>query len=254
MRRSNQPNRRATDRLVSTHRRIDILEGELSEARQRETQFLREATELRATIARHERWMQLIACEIHDSVAQEIAGALYCLEQRQVSGKSSSVSEFHATLAMRAILEQANKDVRALIACLQPAVILESDLQESLHSIVERSEDPKIKFLGNVRDIPLSVDILWAVVRIVQEALNNAQRHSNSERIEVEVSIDADRLVARIEDWGVGFMQGDIGTDRCGLDGMRYRTALLGGSFSLTTSPGNGTCIIARIPLDCDVS
>jgi signal transduction histidine kinase len=93
-------------------------------------------------------------------------------------------------------------------------------------------------------------DASTALFRILQETLTNVARHAKATRVEVVKQRVRDRLVLRIRDNGRGFDQADPSLSKSlGLLGMRERAAILGGRVNITSAPGKGTTVTARIPL-----
>ena len=92
------------------------------------------------------------------------------------------------------------------------------------------------------------------IYRIVQEALNNAAKHSEADTVRVSLRRAEERLELTIEDNGIGFdpatpfHQGEPGTGM-GLDGMKERTELSGGSFTIRSKREEGTVVKASWPL-----
>ena len=93
-----------------------------------------------------------------------------------------------------------------------------------------------------------------AFLRVVQEAIHNAIKHSRAAGITVRLHISDQELSLEISDDGVGF---DIEAARLaaglGLISMRERIHLIGGEFNITSSPGKGTRLIARAPISRNV-
>lgn len=96
---------------------------------------------------------------------------------------------------------------------------------------------------------PVSQRVAVNVFRFVQEALNNVSRHAGASRCLVSVRSRDRALHVTVEDDGVGFDPSEADTGRLGLLGMRERVELLGGRFSLRSTPGGGTRVEAVIPL-----
>jgi signal transduction histidine kinase len=113
----------------------------------------------------------------------------------------------------------------------------------------------KIAVECSCENIPEDLNSLLAlsVLRIVQEALHNAGKHSKAKAIQVAVHGSPSELSLLISDDGVGF---DLEEAKLvaglGLISMRERVHLAGGEFTISSAPGDGTCISARIPLAGD--
>jgi signal transduction histidine kinase len=96
--------------------------------------------------------------------------------------------------------------------------------------------------------VPGSLKIV--IYRILQEAMNNAARHSKASELFVSLKQEAGRLQLRVRDNGMGFHAeqppSEEGLDRgLGLASMKERTELSNGSFSIESHPGVGTTILA---------
>jgi signal transduction histidine kinase len=108
---------------------------------------------------------------------------------------------------------------------------------------------------GEVPSVGVAVKI--ALYRILQEALSNATRHAQVDRLEIRLSGEDGWVVLRVSDAGRGFdpppLDGPLATEReehIGLRGMRDRTELVAGRFKLISRPGEGTRIEVRVPGD----
>ncbi|NIP59374.1 MAG: hypothetical protein GWM92_13630, partial [Gemmatimonadetes bacterium] len=91
-----------------------------------------------------------------------------------------------------------------------------------------------------------------ALYRVVQEALSNAVRHSDAERVVVRLGIDGGHIRVEVVDDGRGFDRRAVERDDgkgLGLIGMGERAALVGGTFEVETQPGRGTRVRVEIPL-----
>ena len=88
-----------------------------------------------------------------------------------------------------------------------------------------------------------------AAVRITQESLANACRHSKSKRIFLELTLDGNILRIHARDWGVGFKPDKTAPGRFGLGRTCRRLKLLGGTATIDSEPGKGTYVTAEIPV-----
>jgi signal transduction histidine kinase len=89
-----------------------------------------------------------------------------------------------------------------------------------------------------------------AAYRIVQEALTNVARHAGTTSATVSLDCPAEELTVVVADRGRGFDRKTVSRRATGgLPGMRERTALLGGSLTVNSSPGSGTTVTARLPI-----
>jgi two-component system sensor histidine kinase UhpB len=101
---------------------------------------------------------------------------------------------------------------------------------------------------GDLKQFPEAVSIV--LFRVLQEALGNAAKHSGADRVTVSLSAEGGRALLRVTDPGRGFETEGVQSDRgLGLISMRERLRLVGGTMSVTSSPGQGTDIKAVIPV-----
>jgi signal transduction histidine kinase len=97
----------------------------------------------------------------------------------------------------------------------------------------------------------LPIETETALFRIIQESLTNVILHAQATRVDILLSLHNKHVVTIVEDDGIGFMDNtpDL-EDHLGLFGMRERIEMLGGTFTLESSPGKGTTVRAEVPSD----
>ena len=150
------------------------------------------------------------------------------------------------------MLQQGHFEARRLIAGVRPPILDESGVLAAVAHLVNEErhqKGPHIELHSEVGFDRLAPIMENAIYRIVQEGLTNACTHSKSERVRVELVQHGDDLRIRIQDWGIGFDPGDFEEDRFGLAGIRERARLLGGSTTVESTLGQGTCITVELPL-----
>jgi signal transduction histidine kinase len=199
-----------------------------------------------------EHELNLIRNELHDGACQHIAAALALLEafrNRNGGSDMGDSSEFNTALVF---LSRASVELRRLVHGL-PAIHLHDDgvVQSVEHLIAENrsSSGPTIEFRrdGNFDCLPPH----WhaTILRIVQESLGNACRHSHGDRILVTLTQDQDRIGIQVQDWGIGFELDEV-EHRChGLKSIRCRAQSLGGTAIVDACRGKGTRITVQLPL-----
>ncbi len=216
------------------------------EALQREQRTLKHL--LRASD--HER--QLIAYEIHDDLAQQLAGAIMQFETypHQKEAKPDEATKvFDVGMS---VLRQAHSEVRRLVAGVRPPILDDEGVLAAIGHLVHEQEfrdGTKIEFHSEVQFDRLVPILENAIYRIVQEGLANACQHSNSQKVEVELVQYGDELRIGIQDWGVGFDPKVVQDGHFGLEGIRQRARLLGGNVTVESAPGHGTCITVELPV-----
>ena len=200
-----------------------------------------------------EQERQLVAYEIHDGFVQQATAALMQLQAyRELHDRQPEQAGRAFDLAM-ASLEQSIGEARRLMAGLRPPVLEEAGVVAAIDDLVraaKQRETAEIDFSHAVRFDRLSPILETAIFRIAQEGLTNACRHSQSERVQISLAQDGDRVHLQVRDWGVGFDPQNVDPSRFGLRGIRERARLLGGQAVIESAPGQGTRVAVELPLE----
>ena len=195
-----------------------------------------------------------LAAEIHDTIAQGLAGVI---TQLQAVGATTDLEL--ARLRLRRASDLARHslgEARRSVQNLSPVALEHDPLPDALKKTVANwSERTGItaRFTVTGTEHPVHEEIAATLLRIAQEALANAERHSGAARAGVTLSYMGDEITLDVRDDGHGFDPAAVPTRHrtggFGLDGMRARAERLAGSLALETEPGHGTAISARVPL-----
>jgi signal transduction histidine kinase len=210
-------------------------------ARTVEEQRLHDA--MRAAENERKRW----ARELHDDTLQNLGGLRMLLTAAARSDDQARLREGVADAIQR--LEEDIDGLRGLIRELRPAALDElgpAAAIEGLASRVSERNDTAVEVDVRLAGRRYSPDLETALYRIVQEAVNNAVRHSGAEQVTVEVAAAPDCVHIRIRDDGAGF-DPSAPDDGFGIIGMRERVALLRGDLEVVSSP-SGTTVTAVLP------
>jgi PAS domain S-box-containing protein len=216
------------------------------EAREKERRMLKHM--LRASD--HER--QLIAYDVHDGLAQQLAGAIM---QFQTFGHLKDAQPGLAAKAFDAgmtMLQQGHSEARRLVSGVRPPILDESGVVAAIaHLVNDRGLQgkPHIIFHSEVRFKRLTPILENVIYRIIQEGLTNAVTHSQSEMTRINLRQRDKKVRIEIRDWGVGFDPKMIPANCFGLAGIRERARLLGGRCRIESKPGEGTAILVELPL-----
>lgn len=212
---------------------------------QKEQKLLKQLLDLQ------ERDRKLVAYEIHDGLAQLIAGAYYRLQSSQHLQESKPEEARKAFEGGLHLLERSVNEVRNLISGLRPPVLDEAGVVPAIEYLIRESQGsgPEIEFHHQMRSQRLPGPLETTVFRIVQESLNNARHYSHSDRVRVNLTENKHWLRIEVQDWGVGFNPKEVEAGHFGLEGIRERARLLGGRSSIESSPGKGTHVMVEIPL-----
>jgi two-component system, NarL family, sensor histidine kinase DegS len=226
--------------------------------RRKEATFLRrtvaalkqERDRLRRLLDLHQQERQLVGYEIHDGLAQHLAAAAMHFEGLGAWKTTMPATVAQAVEAGLQQLDQGLRESRRLIGELRPRPLEGIGLIGAIQGLIDETVDDGIKAEvvteGDWDRLPSPLQ--HNVFRIVQQALGNARRHSQSRRVGVSLERDHEEGRVEIRDWGIGFATGEIRKGCFGLEGIRRRAELCGGSVSIASSHGKGTRIVMRFP------
>jgi signal transduction histidine kinase len=198
----------------------------------------------------HER--QTIAYDIHDGLAQQLAGAtmqFQVYEHLKDHAASKAKTAYDAGVEL---VQRAHAEARRLIGGVRPPALDEAGVAVAISHLVHEQRErkgPQIEYHDAVEFDRLPPILENAIYRIVHEALTNACQHSGSEKVDVSLLQEGDLLRLEVQDWGVGFDPEAVDEDRFGLEGIKERTRLLGGECSIESEPGEGTCVRVVLPI-----
>jgi signal transduction histidine kinase len=123
---------------------------------------------------------------------------------------------------------------------------------ESVKSLVElnRQLTPERKIGLMIEGFPeeLPGEVSVELLRVLQEALTNARRHSEARKVEVRLRMEGKAILIEVADDGRGF-EPESAKAGVGLSAMRERVEGLGGKIEVTSLPGEGTKVKVRVPL-----
>ena len=225
---------------------------DITERKRAEEALQRERRTLNHLLQSSDHERQVIAYEIHDGLAQQLAGAIMqfqTFDDLKDANPKDAANAFHAGMT---ILQQGHVEARRLISGVRPPVLDEEGIVAAVSHLVNegrRKKGPKIEFQAKVEFERLTPILENAIYRIVQEALANACRHSQAKKVHVELFQDGDQLRIEVRDRGVGFRPEDVGKSRFGLEGIRERARLLGGKATIEAEPGQGTTVVVELPI-----
>jgi signal transduction histidine kinase len=208
---------------------------------------------LSGLVAAEEATRGQLSAELHDTVAQTLAVARGLLHD---TGPDADADRRAAALEqIRELVEDAEEQVRAVMARARPAELREGDLASAVGAL--RREFAS-RYLFSVRlawpeqPYPLPLVSAVTVYRFYQEALLNVVKHADVEEAEASLSIEGNELVAQVKDAGPGFVLSEVrsgGGRHVGLGLLRERARLAGGSLVVDTAPAAGTTLTLRLPL-----
>jgi signal transduction histidine kinase len=196
-----------------------------------------------------------ISRELHDEVGQSL-GALLVDIGRLSTTLSGGHPEVKAQLDnLKSVAEQTFQTVRNIALLLRPSMLDDLGLAAALEwqgrEVSRRSQiEVSVESESVPEDLPDEYKIY--IYRLVQEALNNAVRHSGARNAKVVVERLEKSIVVRVTDDGRGF---DPARSRgMGILGMEERVKHLGGTFRVESQPGKGATVAADLPIPAGVA
>ncbi|WP_043263758.1 GAF domain-containing sensor histidine kinase [Streptomyces sp. CT34] len=193
-----------------------------------------------------------LAHELHDAVSQKLfslrltAQAATALVDRD---PARAKDELHQVAALAA---EAADELRAAVVELRPAALDEDGLVATLRSqvqVLDRAHSARVTFAAHgVRALPSAQE--EAMLRVAQEALHNALRHSGAGRVEVTLNRFGQGALLRVADDGRGFDTRAVrrAGRHLGLVSMHDRAGGVGGRLSVDSEPGRGTAVEMEVP------
>ncbi|MGW2826934.1 GAF domain-containing sensor histidine kinase [Streptomyces sp. NPDC001443] len=193
-----------------------------------------------------------LAHELHDAVSQKLfslrltaqaAAALVDRDPARAKGELQQVA---------ALAAEATDELRAAVVELRPAALDEDGLVATLRTqtqVLDRAHSARVTFTAHkFRALPAAQE--EAVLRVAQEALHNALRHSGAAHVDVTVGRHGRGAVLRVTDDGGGFEPQTVrqAGRHLGLVSMRDRASGVGGTLTVESAPGKGTTIELEVP------
>jgi signal transduction histidine kinase len=191
-----------------------------------------------------------ISRELHDEVGQSLGALLVDLGRLSTNMPADSSEIRERIDHMKSLTERTVGTVRDIALLLRPSMLDDLGLVAALEwqgrEVSRRSQMEVAVESANVSD-DLPDEYKICVYRLVQEALNNAVRHSRARNAKVRVAGTASGIEIEISDDGRGF---DPQRSRgLGILGMEERVKRLGGSLTVKSAPGQGAMVKAELPL-----
>jgi signal transduction histidine kinase len=198
-----------------------------------------------------------LAVELHDDTVQVLTACLVALDRLGQTVESAERERIAAVVAAtRRTLAAATERTRGLMFELRPTSLREEGLGGALRDLAEQARDEAGLALDiSVVDERFPYLVEEIAYRTVREAMVNVRKHARATTLEVVAFLRDGRLCGRVADNGRGFeVAGALDRSRrlrrMGLDAMRERLELAGGSVDVRSAPGAGTTVSFELPLD----
>ena len=195
-----------------------------------------------------------IARELHDEAGQSLTAIKLGLDRLEENHSADNNLLKAEIDEIRKMIKRTGSEIRRLSYHLHPTLLIDLGLEPALNLYFKEIENHSgldIEFNMVGFDQRLEADMETVFYRFSQEALTNTLKHSGAETFVLSIIKSYPMIIFQVEDDGIGFDTQIVGKDKrsLGIIGMRERATLLGGTFQMRSSPGDGTRIRIEIPV-----
>jgi PAS domain S-box-containing protein len=229
---------------------------DITQLKQAQEERQRSFDQLRALAARlqsvREEERKRLARDIHDQLGQALTAIKLDLSSlvRELPAAESTLSNKGSPLLQ--LVDETIESVRRISTELRPGMLDDLGLAATVEWAAEEfAARTGTKCLIDLLPDQIAIDseTATALFRIFQETLTNVARHANANEVKVRLAEEDGGLILEVRDNGRGIKEDELASaDSLGILGMRERTLLLGGTLTITGSPGKGTTVRIRIP------
>ena len=214
-------------------------------------QLQTESALLRAIIDTEEKERQRLARDIHDSLGQQLSAIKFYI---------SACAETARNKSQRLKLEKCNEqmvdvlaDMREICFNLIPKTLREFGLIKAVKELCQQvARDNKIDFKilneESMTDLPTNISI--DIFRIIQEFINNAQKHGKASKIIMKFLKNENAITINLKENGIGFIENHISSKSMGLQNVRSRVKSHNGEIKIKSFLGKGTQYFFSFPLN----
>jgi signal transduction histidine kinase len=188
-----------------------------------------------------------LALDLHDAVSQKLFGLVLSAEAAGTLLERDPAAARDQVAKLEGLAQEALDELRALVFELRPPDLEKDGLAGALRKHVDllgRLEPGPVELVVD-GELPADLARDREILRIAQEALQNALRHADAGHIVVRLSAKDGAIVLEVEDDGVGFDSrgADTRSRRLGLTSMGERARRIGGTLEISSTPGSGTTV-----------
>jgi signal transduction histidine kinase len=217
----------------------------------RQSRTIRRHAEQQGTLEERQR----IARDLHDTLEQELVGVNMLLDSTAKTFSSDHPADAGHTLDLaRKLLRRAREDSRSTIRELRSVALEQRGLPAAIEELLKPLAEAagagfEMEVTGTQARLAGTVEL--NLLRIAQEAVSNAAKHSRASKIAVKLSYGADSVSLEVRDDGNGFAMQvpDVESGHFGLRGMHERAEKINGQLRLESNLGKGTLVSVAAPL-----
>ena len=239
--------------------RVLVINSDITERKRGEESLVLQKEQLRA-LAERLQWVReedrkRVARDLHDQIGQILTAIKMDLTWMTRHLPESEVEVLARLTESIQSINDGVKSVRAICSGLRPGVLDDLGLAAAIEwQASEFASRNGVRCQVSVPPVDLHMDgdRATAAFRIFQECLTNVIRHAQAKSVRVSLCQEDENILLVVEDDGVGFCESDLSNSlgSLGLLGMKERAQFCGGDVQISSSPGNGTTVTVRVPVD----
>jgi PAS domain S-box-containing protein len=239
--------------------RVLVINSDITERKRGEESLVLQKEQLRA-LAERLQWVReedrkRVARDLHDQIGQILTAIKMDMTWMTRHLPESEVALLARLSESIQLINDGVKSVRAICSGLRPGVLDDLGLAAAIewqagefsvrNGVLCEVSVPPV-------DLHLDGDRATAAFRIFQECLTNVIRHAQAKSVRVSLSQEDENILLVVEDDGIGFRESDLSNSlgSLGLLGMKERAQFCGGDVQVSSSPGKGTTVTVRVPVD----
>jgi PAS domain S-box-containing protein len=198
-----------------------------------------------------------IAGELHDQVGQTLL--LIKMKLDMLASEIKDEQQREAASSLSFLLECSLQDIRSLTFNMRPPLLDTASFEVALEwlcTAIKRDYGLQIDFYCSHHSFPIKIEVRYSIFQAVRELILNVVKHARTDRAELSITAEADRILIRVIDQGSGFdldaTKMQSGTNGFGLYNVQQRIEQTGGEFRITSAIGTGTSVALYIPMTED--
>ena len=233
--------------------------SDVTERKRGEESLVLQKEQLRA-LAERLQWVReedrkRVARDLHDQIGQILTAIKMDMTWMTRHLPESEVEVLARLTESIQLINDGVKSVRAICSGLRPGVLDDLGLAAAIEwqaSEFASRNDVNCQVTVPPVDLHLDGDRATAAFRIFQECLTNVIRHAQAKSVRVSLCQEDENILLVVEDDGIGFCESDLSNSlgSLGLLGMKERAQFCGGEVQISSSPGKGTTVTVRVPVD----
>ena len=218
---------------------------------QSQTQLIRDTLLRENTLSERSR----IARELHDTLEQDLAGVALHLDTaaRHLDSKPEAAQSMLGRA--RKLLRYSRQEAKRSVMELRSTALEQGDFEAALRCLfvdLYGNDADRVTVSVTRGESRLNPRVEHELLRIIQEAVNNAFEHGSADSIAVTIEKHANQMLIEVRDSGCGFdlEETDAAGAHYGILGMQERAAQLGGELKIESKRGTGTLVCFRLPCE----